>query len=693
MIVRVIMIRCPICGMRIENAKRHLRKYHGLSLPDEEFARSILTLYRIFRRRDEFVPLVPLHEWEYEDFLKVMTVLGDAKISLKRKLRLFEPLAKFFARRFSTRILEEFPRLVREGSKPIRALAFIALTFVPSEDAVSTIIELCDRRKSFFLEYIVGLFQRYKDSVPMRVKRSIDGGKLLSPSCVLKAVFMVSPENIYDLVSYLYQHTPVEMKEKLIEEFVELFDYMVSFPKRYLSSKPVRKTLLLLAKAKFFGNLEADVADEKLFRMIKQYTILTSLDDLWSRRYYSCQRRMGRNIYNQMKNMVPPNTLFGRIILRICEALDNYPEARTRIGEIAVDEYVEALEDLDGEYVRGLFLYIMADISLKNGYPDISLALIEKMEKIIRRNYDYVPHALLIKALAQEFLGLYDEALKTHEKLGKLKARWEKALLDRARLYTILQQYKEAEKALLQVKTNVIYKLVLEAVIVHITGKSERTEDLIGRISRYTSLSDPNKAFSLLRAMEYICYCLYRKAIDIVWNDYDLRRVFFDILMLACPRHQKYVILEANRMHPKDPLISYYLGVVAIEENRYKEALRFLDMAENIDRRILLVNKLLAAMMAQKKDIAEQIYLELKELPETDEVKELAMIHYLMYSKRFPEAHNRLNRIRDLLDYEIYLQLKRNILQKRFTIDNYIYYVASREIGEAICPLLSIPIA
>ncbi|MEM4534290.1 MAG: hypothetical protein QXJ52_05980, partial [Candidatus Korarchaeota archaeon] len=74
--------RCPICGISIENAKRHLRRYHRISVPSEDFARSILALYRISRKSGEIIPLVPLEEWRYEDFLKAMNILGKASLPL-----------------------------------------------------------------------------------------------------------------------------------------------------------------------------------------------------------------------------------------------------------------------------------------------------------------------------------------------------------------------------------------------------------------------------------------------------------------------------------------------------------------------------------------------------------------------------------------------------------------------------------
>ena len=689
---RVISIRCPICGMRIENARRHLRKYHGLSLPDEKFAKIFLRLYRIFRRRDEFIPLIPLNEWEYDDFIKVMNILSETRMAIRKKLMFFEPFARYFARRFSTRILEDFPRIVREGNKSLRALAFMTLTMVPSERAVPIIISLCDRRKSYFLEHIVDLFQKYRDSLTMHVKRAIDSNTVPSPSCVFKAVFIVAPENLYELLRYLFERTPEERKENIITEFKELFDYMASFPKRYLSPKPVRKALIFLAKAKFFDDPLADISEGEIEHMIKTYSLLITLDDLWSRLYHGCQRQKRYNIYDQMKGKVSAETSFGSIILRVCRALDGYPEARGKIGEIKLDEYREALEDLRGEYTKGLFLTIMADINLKNGYPNKALALIEELEEIATKNYDYMRHAFLIKALALEFLGRYNEALETHKKLEDLGVRWEKALLDRARLCILLQNYEEAEMLLSQVRTEVLYKAVLEVVIGASRGSSERIWALQDRISKFTFLSDPRKALDLLLAMEYMCYCLYDKAIKIAWEDDELRRAFLDIVMLTCTRHQKSLMEEANRIYPDDPLLSYYMGVLAIEDNRYEDALHFFEHVENVDRKVLLVNKMLAAIMARRNDVAEQVYFELKEFPRRDEVSELAIIHYLMFSRNFPAAHDRLNKIRDILDYEMYLRLRKDILQKRFTIDNYVYYVASREIEETICPLLSVPI-
>ncbi|MCR8454424.1 MAG: hypothetical protein NDP13_05500, partial [Crenarchaeota archaeon] len=114
--------------------------------------------------------------------------------------------------------------------------------------------------------------------------------------------------------------------------------------------------------------------------------------------------------------------------------------------------------------------------------------------------------------------------------------------------------------------------------------------------------------------------------------------------------------------------------------------------AEGVDKKPLLVNKLLAAIMIGADDIAERIYLDLKNITDADEVIELAIIHYLMYKKNFSDAYNELSKIRDLLDYEYYLALKRDIMRKRFTIDKYIYYIASRDIEETVCPLLSVPI-
>lgn len=681
-------MRCPICGINIESAKRHLRRYHGVATPSEEFARSILALYRIFRKKDEFVPLVPLEEWEYSDFLKVMNILGTTSLPLRKKIILFEPLAEFFAERFSAKILEEFPTLVRKGDKSTRALAFITLTFVRSENAISAIIELCDRGKSTFLEYIVDAFQRFKDSLKAHIKRAIDGNRIPSPSCVFKAIFIAHPNIISDLITYFIQKESPTRKDFAVEELSELFDYMVTFPKRYFAIRPTREALLISAKAKFFGDLEIDVPEERLDKMIRQYVLLTKLDDMWSRLYHGCQTPRGRNIYEQMKGVISTETALESLLLRVSRALDEYPEACTTIGKISIDEYLEAMNDLEGEYLRGLFLYIMADINLKNGHLERALFLLEKLKDIVKNNYDYIPHALLAKAIAQEFLGLYEDAIKTYERLKELKAPWEVLLLNEARLYVITGRFDAAKNILSKTPANLIYKLILEAFIAEKTA-SESYNTLKEKLLKYIFTPNPQMAFRILIAMEYACHCLYQRALETIWSDKDLRRIFLDLVMLSCPRHGKIIVQEASKKFPDDKILNYYLGVIAIEEERYDDALRFFENAEDVDKKPLLINKLLAAIMANRSDVAERTYRDLEDLRDSDEVIELAIIHYLMYAKRFSDAYNRLGKIRDLIDYEMYLGLQKDITQRRFTMDKYIYYITSRALGETVCPLLS----
>ncbi|MEM2295802.1 MAG: hypothetical protein QXH55_06185 [Candidatus Korarchaeota archaeon] len=684
--------RCPICGISIENAKRHLRRYHRISVPSEDFARSILALYRISRKSGEIIPLVPLEEWRYEDFLKAMNILGKASLPLRRKIVIFEPLSKFFAERFPAKIIEDFPRLVKEKERAIRALAFITLTFVPSEDAVRSIIELCDRRKSAFLEYIVDLFQRFKDSLKAHIKEAIDSDKIPSPSCVFKGVFIAYPNILVELIEYLNQKAPPERIEFIIEELSELFDYMAAFPKRYFALRPAKNALLISAKAKFFGNLEVQIPEERLDRMVRQYILLTKIDDLWSRLYYHCQRLRRSNIYEQIKGIATTETPFESLLLKIGEILSNYPETHLAIGDVSTNEYLEALNDLEGDYLRGFFLYIMADINLKTGHLERALSLMEKFEEIVKRSYDYVPQALLVKAIVQEFLGLHEDALKTYRRLDEMKASWETLLLNKARLYTILGKYNEVKSILSEIPTNTTYKLILEALVAEKTGDLSSLASQKEKLSKYVFTSDLQRAFKLLVATEFMCYCLYQKALGVIWADKELRRIFLDIAILACPRHIKMILQEASKKFPDDKLLNHYLGVIAIEEERYEDALKFFENTEGVDKKPLLVNKLLAAIMVGADDIAERVYLDLKNITDADEVIELAIIHYLMYKKNFPDAYNELSKIRDLLDYEYYLALKRDIMRKRFTIDKYIYYIASRDIEETVCPLLSVPV-
>lgn len=679
-----------MCGKTVKSIRRHLKKSHGLYFPTDNFAVSFIKLYKIFRRAGYRFPFASPSELSYEDFINILENASKIFRFSKRAIVLFEPYLQYFAYKYSEKILKDFPKLAVSKNRIMRALAFVTLTFVPSEEAVPLILRLCTKKRSRFLKYIVYILNKYKDSVFTHVKRLIESRGEYSFSCIMKSLFIVTPERFYDALQLYISTLNAKDIPKLYDEFSDLFEYVISFPKRYFQKKNLMKALSILANIKFFRSVESRYSDEEILHYTRIYLLIRTMDDLWSRLYFGCQQRKTYMIKNEILGRSVGGTI-SSFLIKIAKIIERYPESCTELSMMGLDEYLDVADEIEIPYIQAYFLYVMADINTKNGNLEIARNLIAEIEKRVEWNYDFLPHAYLLGALIAEFLGMYENAQEYYFKIEEIGEHWEKELLDKARLNVLMNNYTHALEILNRV-SDVPYKHLLVAYVADKLGDTAKASKIMSKLKSILLTDDAETAFLEIQALERICYCLYDLALEFLSSNQDVLQNVLDIQAMTCSRHFRRIVNYAYNRDPDNELAKYFKAVILLLQGSYREANDILRSIEphRIERFVYLINSLFAAIMAKDKPRAEKIASELMSVDVDDENKVIALIHYFVFVGDYARAMSILRNNRNLIDYELYLKLKKQINHKKLSDEAYTYYITSRRLYGSVCPLLSI---
>jgi len=683
---------CTICGKKYRSARKHLARYHGISLPSDEDAISYLRIYRIFRKRGLEFPLVPLEELDFDEIFLIIRRISRIVRRPLKAVKLANPFLRELALRYPDRVLREFVNIAGRPKLSMGALAFVAITYVHRQEIVDIILEIFGRKHIHLVEYVAYAFRRYRDRLAMLIRKAAVGERrILSPYAVFQAIFYTDPSLFGELLVDYIGMLDTDSFSSQRKDFEDLFDMLVLVPRKYFSHAKTLEAFRLLANIKFFGKRRPQAPPEKIDLMATIYMVLLILDDTWSRIYYGCQSGQAVRIPEELKSGLPRDLKLYSMIRRISDIIRDYPYGRDRLAEIPLSEYLDILTELPRGYIGTYFLYLMADINAKHGLLDIAKELISIAERDAEQWYDFLPHIVLLRANIEEFLQNYGEAIRYYEKLLGMGIRWQKAIFDYIRALVLSGRYMRASE-ILSNAPDTIYKYILDAYIGHKTREKKREEEAISRIKDLLLTDNPEEAFIMMVAMEKICHCMYMDAWSYMGNNRNIQRIVLDTLAMACDRHFRILVEEISGRYPDDKLLRYFLGVIAIEEDNYEEALEKFMMAETceyVDRKTLLVNMMLPALVVGRRDIIEKIAKEMSQYVEKNEYVALAMIHYYIYIGDYTAARSLLSKIEDKIDYEVYMGLKSKIIHKKFDTEYYTYILTSRITPLVTCPLLA----
>lgn len=682
-------MKCPICGMTFKSTRRHLQKYHRIKFSSENSAKLYLRLYKIFKKRHLSLPLKHPEKMVPMEILEVMENMAKVFRRPSIAVNLFLLYAKALARRHPNLVLDDFPNMAKTSNRIKKTLSILTLSLVNSSKVIPILMDLCDRRTIILLKYVANTFRKFYDTVKNEIKKLLASNKpLKSPYFFFHALLLARPNTFGSLLIEYIRSIDEQIFREQITEFYDIFNSFIMLSEKYFQTENNREAIRLLANILFFNSREIHVPLKVLDDMISVYTVLADLDYYWANIYYGCQRETTTRLPEHINN-VNQKSMFSNLTKNIINIIKKYPLRREKLEKMNIDAYLATLEDIPENFLKAYFLYIMADINFRYGLINTASALLEELDKYADPNYIFIPHVYLLKANIEEILGNLEKSLEYHEKLVNKKIRWQKFLFDYARALILADKNEEAMN-ILNMAPKTLYKTILLA---YISKRLNKNLPNIERLRELTYCDDPEKAFYLILAMERICNCMYKDALLIATKN-NIQIPLLDTIMISCKRHSKNFLKFLETIKEKDSF-AYYLGTLSLEEERYEDALKYFKKAlsdPSIDKKALYVNMLLAAIMANDSEIADDIANFLEQTIEDHPVIGIAIIHYHLWRKKYSEAFSLLARLREEIDFDAYMHIKKLLSKKKFDTTYYTYFYTSRIRRPIICPLLAVEI-
>ena len=683
-------MKCPICGTIFRSTRRHLQKYHRIKFSSEREARLYLRLYSIFKKRHLDLPLKHPEKMDYEEILAVMDNMSKIFRRPAIATNLFTPYAKALAKTHPELVLDNFPSIAKTSNKIRRILSIFTISLVNSSKIVPILIDLCDRKTLVLLNYVANAFRKYYDALENEIKKVITSNKpLRSPYFFFHALLLSRPDKLGDLLITYIQGIGEQKFKEQITEFYDLFNSFIELPKKYFQTEKNRQSLRLLANILFFSSRKISIPHELLDDMISVYVVLADLDYYWARIYYGCQRRIKPKTPTSLNSIGDKKPILSDLIKNITHIIGKYPFGVEKLRKINISAYHNALEEIPGGFTKCYFLYIMADINFRHGLIDTANILLKELDKHRTSNYVFMPHVYLLKANIEEIVGNIDKSLEHYEYLAEKDISWQKFLFDYARALILKNNYEKALN-ILKEAPNTPYKIILLAYIHSILDNDQSSEI---KLKEITYCGNPRKAFYVILSMERICNCMYDEAWSIAAKN-NIQITLLDTIMVSCERHYQNFLRYLKRTTINEN-IGFYLGLLELEEERYNNALEYFKSSlpnPLIDKKVLYVNMLLAAMMINDAEAVDNAVKFLKSHIDDPPAIGIAIIHYYLWKKKYSDAYSLLTKLRDDIDFDAYAHLKKLITKKKFDTTYYTYFYTSKIRPLIICPLLAVEV-
>jgi len=672
-----------------KSPRRHLQRKHGIVISNDQQAWLYLKLYDVFEKNGYSLPLIPIDKISFEDLCYIMEGIAGTYGENEEAFEIFDMFAEKLAKKYAVEILEAFPRIIEKNDAVLAHLAFLAVIQTMNKEAIPIVIKLCRKKHSIFLEQIIKLFKTNMEHLEEYfynyiINKNIE---LDAPDVIFLAIYHTDTDLFSKLLCGYIQALNTDALKRHLGSFIDLFDALVIGDYKNLEKTKRLEAVYILAKLRFYGDVCINIPRCAIWRAITLYNILENLDYLWSSIYYNCQRRI-QEIPESLELLDVSGTI-RQILVTIYEVVSNYPKERKKLRDISIEHYLGALEDIPSNYLKGYFLYIMADINFRNGNISIANKLISILEKYLDPNSDIFDHAILLMGNVEELIGNLESAIKYYKLLVDREVRWQKALLDYARALVLSGEYDTA-LSLLEGLPDIVYKLVLEAYIRQKQGDEKEAKKIMSRLSDSITTNDPKEAFIIICLMEKICNCMYSYVWRSIDKDTKMQTLLMDTIIISCPRHYREIIAELYTNY-SNTIIDYYYSVICLEDENYEEALNILlrlRRCPEISEKIWMVNTLYAAIMTNRRDIAQEIGERIADFVGDDDVICIALVYYLMYMGNYEDALKLLEEYEDTIDYDTYVGLREKIINRIFDMSLYTYYLTARLRPLISCPLL-----
>lgn len=675
-------IVCPICNESLsENQlEDHFSVSHNIVCSGRE-CKSLFYFYSRMKEAKISFPVKSFHEFTFEDFLRVLEKADDiffASDSLDFVRETTEPLMMVIAKKFSKLCIEKLPDIAKEDPQSWRStLALLTLFQVEGRDVVPVIFELSDFEGfSDFYDEFIDVLKKHKEYIFDCFAEYSSKSDKFRFDLVFEALESIDKGKTAKCFEQFLKKLKVD-NPSLVSKLDELLEFFIDTD--YYKEEIFHQTIGLVISLINFH--DTDHVPSNISEYFSLYELYSELDIF-------VKARIDLDVDSSSEVLVLASNaqkLGLNMMTKLLDYMNVYPRAKQKMEKVSFEYYEEIISNIKYPLIRHLFYRLFGhwnklygNFTVAEYLYDQALKLAEQLYLEEKRDNIYTEllelYVLSGNAQKLEEILRYVEKKKEFEDVGYviklvvlgniLLGNSNPALLD------LLEKLQEDS-----------FTLILKAYLLDLLGLKETATAIFDeKLKDFHAFSIQELPWIVL-AMYRLCNCFYKEAWDLVKSHNKMKAKFLDLVMIKCLTHQTHFIKEIAQQYSEDPILNYYLGVIAVMDHEYEKAFTHLMKAKEskeIHEIPYLILTLLVAFETKREKMIHTLGKKLEKYAQQDHLPiHVALTMYYLWMRDTMRAKYYAKKVKKR-NMQLYKKLMKMIKKGRINLEGYMYYIIGR---------------